>query len=124
MERWAKHFSAVLNCPSSINDEAIQCLLQVPVNHELDAATTLGKTQKAISQLSNSKAPQDDAIPAEVYKYGRPVLHKKLVNIFQSIWQQGTVLQDFKDALIIHLYKRKKEIANSVTITAVYHSCP
>ena len=42
-----------------------------------------------------------------VYKYGGPVLHQKLVDIFQSIWQQGIVPQDFKDALIIHLYKRK-----------------
>ena len=69
--------------------------------------THLGKTQKAISQLSNGKVPRADAILAEVYKYGRPVLHQKLVNIFQSIWQQGTVPQDFRDALIIHLYKRK-----------------
>ena len=108
LESWAKHFSAVLNCPSSINDEAIQCLPQVPVNHELDAPPTLGKTQKAIGQLSSGKAPRADAIPAKVYKYGGPVLHQKLVDIFQSVWQQGIVLQDFKDALIIHLYKRKR----------------
>ena len=107
LERWAEYFSAVFNCPSSINDEAIQYLLQVPVNHELDALPTLGETQKAIGQLSNGKAPGADAILAKVYKYGGPVLHQKLVDIFQSIWQQGTVLQDFKDALIIHLYKRK-----------------
>ena len=107
LERWAKHFSTVLNCPSPINDEAIQCLLQVPVNHELNTPSTLGETQKAISQLSNGKAPGADAIPAKVYKNGRPVLHQKLVDIFQSIWQQGTVPQDFKDALIIHLCKRQ-----------------
>ena len=107
LERWAKHFSTFLNLPSSINDEAIQWLLEVPVNHELNAPPTLGKTQKAISQLSNGKMPGADAILAEVYKYGRPVLHQKLVDIFQCIWQQDTVMEDFKDALIIHLYKRK-----------------
>ena len=47
LERCAEHFSTVLNHHSSINDEAIQCLLQVPVNHELDAPPTLGETQKA-----------------------------------------------------------------------------
>ena len=67
----------------------------------------LEKTQKAISQLSNGKAPMTHVIPAEVYRYSRAVLHQKLVNIFQSIWQHGTVLQDFKDVLTIHLYKRK-----------------
>ena len=85
-------------------------IVQVPVNHELNASPTLGKTQKGISQLSNGKAPGADAIPAEVYKYGGPVLHQKLVNIFQSIWQQGTVPQNVKDALTIHLYKRKRKL--------------
>ena len=93
--------------PSFINQwSTIQHLLQVPVNHERDAPSTLSKTQKAIGQLSNGKVPRADAIPAVVYKYGGPVLCQKLVDIFQSIWQQGTVPQDF-NALIIHLYKRK-----------------
>ena len=100
-------FQCCFNHPSSINDEVIQCLPQIPVNHELNAPPTLGKTQKAIRQLSNCKAPRADAILANIYKYDGPVLHQKLVDIFQSIWQQGIVLQDFKDALIIHLYKRK-----------------
>ena len=107
LERWAKHFSTVLNHPTLINDEAIQCLPQVPDNHEFNAPPTLSETQKAIGQLSNGKAPRADAILAEDYKYGGPVLHQKLGDIFQSIWQQGTVLQDFKNALIIHLSKRK-----------------
>ena len=92
LERWAEHISAVLNRPSSINDEAIQCLPQVPVNHELNAPHTLVETQKAIGQLSNGKVPRVDAILAKVYKYGGSILHQKLVDIFQSIWQQGTVL--------------------------------
>ena len=93
--------------PSFINQWGNSMPSEVPVNHELDAPPTLDEMQKAISQLSNSKAPGTDAIQAEVYKYGGPVLHQKLVDIFKSIWQQGTVLQDFKNALIIYLYKRK-----------------
>ena len=69
--------------------------------------THFQQNYKAIRQLSNGKVPGADAILAKVYKYGGPVLHQKLVDIFQSIWQQGTVLQDFKDTLIIHFYKRK-----------------
>ena len=32
LESWAEHFDGVLNRPSSINDKAIEWLLQVPVN--------------------------------------------------------------------------------------------
>ncbi len=33
--KWTEYFDTVLNLPPSINDEAIQCLPQVPVNQEL-----------------------------------------------------------------------------------------
>lgn len=40
LQRWAKHFESVLNRPSNISDEAINHLLQVPINHELDVLPT------------------------------------------------------------------------------------
>ncbi|BHF82132.1 hypothetical protein SprV_0802526900 [Sparganum proliferum] len=48
-----------------------------------------------------------DAIPAEVYKHGGPQLMGHLTALFQEMWRQGEVPQDFKDATIVHLYKRK-----------------
>ena len=67
------------------------------------------ETVKAISQLSSGKTPGNKTIPAaEVYKSGGPVyITQKLVDIFQSMWAQGAISQDFKDASIVHLYKRK-----------------
>ncbi|XP_069960323.1 RNA-directed DNA polymerase from mobile element jockey [Cherax quadricarinatus] len=57
--------------------------------------------------LSSGKAPGSDAIPAEVYKEGGMALVEKLHQLFQLVWQHETVPQDFKDASIMHLYKRK-----------------
>ena len=34
-------------------------------------------------------------------------LQKKLTELFQCMWRKEAVPQDFKDASIIHLYKRK-----------------
>ena len=42
-----------------------------------------------------------------MFKYGGQKLAKKLHSLFVKIWQTGNVPQDFKDALIQHLYKRK-----------------
>ena len=107
LERWAEHFNSVLNRPSTINDVAINSLPQIPVNMELDFPPNLQGTCKAIKQLSSGKAPGIDAIPAEVYKSCGDLLQAKLVTIFQSAWNQGVLPQDFKDASIVHLYKRK-----------------
>jgi len=107
LERWVEHFDSVLNRPSSINDEAIDRLPQIPLSEALDEVPTLDGTRKAILRLANGKAPGADSIPAEVYKEGGPALTEKIHQLFVLIWEHETVLQDFKDASIVHLYKRK-----------------
>ena len=76
--RWAEHFDIVLNRPSTINDAAIDRLPQIETNMELDEPPTLQETSKAINQLSSGKAPGTDAITAEIYKTGGPMLTQKL----------------------------------------------
>ena len=56
-------------------------------------------------------APGADSIPAEVYKLGGMQLRHRLVDLFSLIWREEGVPQDFKDASIIHLYKRKGDHA-------------
>ena len=82
LKRWAEHFDGVLNRPSSINDEAINKLPQVECNQLFVELPTVSETLKAIKFLSSGKAPGSDAKEA--------------------------VSQEFKDATIIHLFKRKR----------------
>ena len=53
-------------------------------------------------------APGTDAIPAEVYKAGGLPMAEKLTELFECMWRKRKAIpQDFKDASIIQLYKRK-----------------
>nr|VZI44919.1 unnamed protein product [Spirometra erinaceieuropaei] len=106
LQRWAEHFRGVLNRPSVISEAAIARLPQVATNADLDLPPSLQETIRAVQQLSSGKAPGSDAIPAEVYKHGGPLLMDHLTALFQEMWRQGEVPQDFKDATIVHLYKR------------------
>ena len=65
------------------------------------------KYQKAINQMSNGKAPGTDGIPAEVFKKCCSCLLPHLVDLVEAIWSEAAVPQDFKDATIVHIYKRK-----------------
>nr|VZI37698.1 unnamed protein product [Spirometra erinaceieuropaei] len=103
LQRWAEHFRGVLNRPSVISDAAIARLPQVETNADLDLLPSLQETIRAVQQLSSGKAPGSDAIPAEVYKHGGPQLMDHLTALFQEMWRQGRVPQDFKDATIVHL---------------------
>ena len=107
LERWAEHFSNVLNRPSNINDEAISNLPQVPTNEEMDRPPDIDEVSKAAEQLSCGKAPGKDGIPAEIYKFGGQTLLLNLTNLFNLIWSREKLPQELKDASIIHLYKRK-----------------
>ena len=106
LKRGAEHFDGVLNRQSSINDEAINRLPQVEYNPLLDEFLTVSKTMKAIKLLSSGKASGSDAIPAEIYKAGGPPFAEKLTELLHIMWRKEAILQEFKDATIIHLFKR------------------
>ena len=107
LENWAEHFNSVLNRPSSVNENAINRLPQIECNLLLNEFSTVTETRNVIQHLSSGKAPGADAIPTEVYKAGGLQVAEKLKELFQCMWRKEAVPQDFKDASIIHLYKRK-----------------
>lgn len=51
-------------------------------------------------------------MPADIYKRGGMALVEKLTSLYQVIWRKGEVPQDFKDASIVHIYKRKGDRAS------------
>ncbi|BHF58922.1 hypothetical protein SprV_0100187700 [Sparganum proliferum] len=97
----------IINCPSATSDVAIARLPQVGTEADLHVPPYVQETIMAVQQLSSPKAPGKDAIPAEIYKHGGPKFMDHLTALFQEMWRQGEVPQDFKDAIIVHLYKRK-----------------
>nr|VZI38874.1 unnamed protein product [Spirometra erinaceieuropaei] len=107
LQRWAEHFRGILNGPSAISVIAIDRFPQVETNLDVDLPPSLQETIRAVQQLSSGKTPGSDTILAEVYKHGGPQLMDHLTALFQKMWRQGEVPQDFKEATIMHLYKQK-----------------
>ena len=73
----------------------------------LDAPISRDEVSKAVNLMFSGKAPGSDAIPAEIYKNGGPTLIANLTELFQSMWEQETLHREFRDAKIVHIYKRK-----------------
>ena len=112
VERWAEHFDAQPNRPSSISDPAIQHLDQVAINPELDVPPSEDEVAKAIKQMSCGKAPGSDAIHAEVFKSGGLALLIKLTELFKSFWDNKTLPQEFKDGTIVqekHVQEKRQQ---------------
>ncbi|VDL92736.1 unnamed protein product [Schistocephalus solidus] len=101
--------TAYVNSPTAANKTVFYriCRLVQQRLREMENAEEI--QGRAVYQLSNGKLPGSDAIPAKVYKHGGPQLMNRLTVLFQEMCHQGQVSQDFKDATIVHLYKKKEK---------------
>jgi hypothetical protein len=68
----------------------------------------LVEVERAIEQSLLVKLGSD-GLPVEIYRYGGDHLIVRLTFLFKVIWQMEYVPQDFKDATLIHLYKKKSD---------------
>jgi hypothetical protein len=107
LARWAEHFNSVLNSSSVIDLRTFASMHQEPVLSDLDLPPSVHEVESAIRSLSTGKSPGMDGIAAEVLKAGGSVIAQQLAALYQKSWLQGTLPQEFKDASVVHLYKRK-----------------
>ena len=107
LKRWKEHFQQLLNRSSTVHSAAIERLEQRPMRQDLDGSLTPDELQQALTSLKNGKAPRVDGIPAEVLEHSGTALRNELLWLYRRCWEDGAVPQDFKDAIIVIIYKRK-----------------
>jgi len=107
LSRWAEHFHGVLNQTSTFDPTVLSELPVWDANHDLMQPPDSSEVLRAINQTSSGKTPGPNGLPPELFKSGGPDFVSKLTLLYQSIWSSGTVPQEFKDALIVHIFKRK-----------------
>nr|VZI43952.1 unnamed protein product [Spirometra erinaceieuropaei] len=100
---------AYILCPTNgfITYTAITRLPQLETNVDPDLSPSPHENIRVVQKFYNEKAPRSDAIPDEIYKHGGHHLTDHLTVLFQEMWRQREVPQDFKDAAIVNHYKRK-----------------
>ena len=107
LNRWKEHFDNLLNRESVVDFSFLDQLEQSEVKCVLDEAPTLEEVECAISKLKTGKSPGIDGIPPELLRYGGPVLYKALCAVIHDVWEIGEVPQDWRDAIMVVLYKGK-----------------
>ncbi|KAK4309301.1 hypothetical protein Pmani_019063 [Petrolisthes manimaculis] len=105
IERWKEHFKDLLNIEGTIEEGILNNLQREPVVPELDDEITKEELEKAISSMSDGKSPGLDGIPSEIYKHAGEQIKLKLLELFNICLYIGVVPQEFKDTLIVTIYK-------------------
>ena len=107
LARWKQHFSDLLNMPFSITQDALDRIVALPEDSSLDVPPMIEGVAAAVSEMRNGKAPGSDDIPAEIHKHRGDALLYRLHALFKVVWQDEEVPQEFKDAAIVPIYKKK-----------------
>ena len=72
--RCKQHVSDLLNTLSTIVQDALDRIIELPENICLNVPPTIGEVAVAIGEMKNNKALVSDGIPAEIYKNGGDAL--------------------------------------------------
>ena len=118
----------LLNAKSPKLDPNIaESLDQWPENMPLEVQPTMQELTGAIRSLANRKAVGPDEVSVELFKItlnGYTALRRRLLDIVVCIWRGGEVPQQWKDAIIMVLHKKKDraECGNYKGISLVAHA--
>ena len=127
-DRWVRWFHTFLNTKSPRLDLNIaEGLDQWPENMPLGVQLTMQELTDAICLLANGKAVGLDGVSVELFKItlnGDPALRRRLLDIVVRIWRGGDESQQWKDAIIMVLHKKKDrtECGNYMGISLVAHA--
>ena len=127
--RWRRYFTSLLNTTSAVlNRTIIEGLPQNPTALSLGDPPVVSETKKALRSMSNGKAMGPDELPAELLKLALSDSSHEILLTFHGIivtvWMTGEVPQEWKDATIKVLHKKKDrtECSNYRGISLVAHA--
>ena len=110
-ERLVRWFHTLFSAKSPRLDPNIaEGLDQWPENMPLGVQPRMQELTDAICLLANGKAVRSDGVSVELFKItlkGDPALRRRLLDIVVCILRRGEVPQQWKDAIIVVLHKKK-----------------
>jgi hypothetical protein len=101
LARWSEHYEAALNHPAAASCPA----LNTTASSAVDDPNTPVDAPTLVQKLRNGRAAGCDWIPPELLKCALEPISSALHSLFLGIWQSGKVLAEWKEGIIVSLYK-------------------
>ena len=127
--RWRRYFTSLFSTTSAaLNRTIIDDLSQKPTALSLGDPPVVSETKNTLRSMTNGKAMGPDELPAELLKLGlSDSSHEILLafhDIIVAVWMTGEIPQEWKDATIKVLHKKKDrtECGNYRGLSLVAHA--
>lgn len=106
LERWAEHFEEVLVREAPVNPIE-ENEVETDEISEMDTTEIKeAEVRQALRKTKSGRTPGTDGIPAELYKADSDVAVKELTRLFNRIWHEEKVPDQWKKGLIVKIPKR------------------
>lgn len=110
MERWVEYFEDLLNDTEEMilepRDQGSEDQMEGADEEETVPEVTLNEVKDAISLMRNNRAPGEDGIPAELFKYGGEEVMRSMYTLIRSIWESEQIPEDWNTAVICPIHKK------------------
>lgn len=106
LDRWAEHFSNLLNAPAAVSDSALNRLRSLPSADWMNAEPDFAEFQIALNSIKDGKAPGVDMIPGELLKYGGFETRHLLWQLITKLWNTEKIPQEWRDANLVTIFKK------------------
>jgi len=122
LRRWQEHFETALNflpaddCPI-LTAQSVDSRPNSTVNTD---PATLNEIRRAIFKSKNSRASGWDNIAQEMLQCASEPIARGFLVLFQKIWQTGRVSADWRDGVVIPLYRDRSKSKNHVLQIQTY----
>ncbi|CAF3152656.1 unnamed protein product [Rotaria sp. Silwood2] len=111
LERWREYFSELFDVPSDVKQHLID-EIQIPALEKKEedrqnAQITYEEVRRALCQMKSRRAPGNDEVTADLLKAGGEPVLQCLHSIFNDVWENEKMVENWNMAILIRLYKNK-----------------
>lgn len=103
LNRWKTFFQELLNSHTLERGQTIE---PEGVEDGLTHEPTRQDVARAIKMMNNNRTPGEDKIPAEIFKYGGPVLTDEIYKLISKIWTSEIMPDEWNVAVLVPIHKK------------------
>ena len=112
LSRWRSYFSSLLHSEAPENDCKVDASQPPPGRPECkvppdEPPPSVADVRRAMQRLKLRRAAGPDGISAEMLKFGGPTFVRRFHALIEEVWRTERAPQDWKDSIIVTLYKKK-----------------
>ena len=105
-DRWREHFESVLNTTSTYSEASVNSLWQYPLRPRMSNPPSEEEIIEAIDKLKRNKVGGSNGILPELLKSSGAAIIEHIQDLFDTVWREGQVPQEWRDATLIPIPKK------------------